>query len=194
MGKYFGTDGFRGEAGIDLTADHAYKVGRFLGWYYNALRERNGNNEPARIVIGKDTRRSSYMFEYSLVAGLTASGADAYLLHVTTTPSVAYIARVDDFDCGIMISASHIQRDSLRKVVPLQYSHVQRYLRQALQQLTILMPISQILSLRILITYIYIRIFDVPAKNHEPGPLGIQSTSKPSIHLAVPTIYSKYQE
>ena len=107
MGKYFGTDGFRGEAGITLTADHAYKVGRFLGWYYNAVRERNGNNEPARIVIGKDTRRSSYMFEYSLVAGLTASGADAYLLHVTTTPSVAYIARVDDFDCGIMISASH---------------------------------------------------------------------------------------
>ena len=90
-----------------MTADHAYKVGRFLGWYYNALREHNGNNEPARIVIGKDTRRSSYMFEYSLVAGLTASGADAYLLHVTTTPSVAYIARVDDFDCGIMISASH---------------------------------------------------------------------------------------
>ena len=82
-------------------------MGRFLGWYYNALRERNGDNEPARIVIGKDTRRSSYMFEYSLVAGLTASGADAYLLHVTTTPSVAYIARVDDFDCGIMISASH---------------------------------------------------------------------------------------
>ena len=107
MGKYFGTDGFRGEAGVNLTADHAYKVGRFLGWYYNALRERSGNNEPARIVIGKDTRRSSYMFEYSLVAGLTASGADAYLLHVTTTPSVAYIARVDDFDCGIMISASH---------------------------------------------------------------------------------------
>lgn len=96
MGKYFGTDGFRGEAGIILTADHAYKVGRFLGWYYNALRERNGDNEPARIVIGKDTRRSSYMFEYSLVAGLTASGADAYLLHVTTTPSVAYIARVTD--------------------------------------------------------------------------------------------------
>ena len=107
MGKYFGTDGFRGKAGITLTADHAYKVGRFLGWYYNVLRERNGNNEPARIIIGKDTRRSSYMFEYSLVAGLTASGADAYLLHVTTTPSVAYIARVDDFDCGIMISASH---------------------------------------------------------------------------------------
>lgn len=86
MGKYFGTDGFRGEAGITLTADHAYKVGRFLGWYYNALRERNGDTDPARIVIGKDTRRSSYMFEYSLVAGLTASGADAYLLHVTTTP------------------------------------------------------------------------------------------------------------
>ena len=107
MGKYFGTDGFRGEAGITLTSDHAYKVGRFLGWYYNALRERNGDSNPARIVIGKDTRRSSYMFEYSLVAGLTASGADAYLLHVTTTPSVAYIARVDDFDCGIMISASH---------------------------------------------------------------------------------------
>lgn len=107
MGKYFGTDGFRGEAGITLTADHAYKVGRFLGWYYNALRERNGDTDPARIVIGKDTRRSSYMFKYSLVAGLTASGADAYLLHVTTTPSVAYIARVDDFDCGIMISASH---------------------------------------------------------------------------------------
>ena len=91
MGKYFGTDGFRGEAGITLTADHAYKVGRFLGWYYNALRERNGDTDPARIVIGKDTRRSSYMFEYSLVAGLTASGADAYLLHVTTTPSVAFL-------------------------------------------------------------------------------------------------------
>lgn len=90
-----------------------------------------------------------------------------------------------------LLQPHHIQRDSLRKVAPLQYSHVQRYLRQALQQLTILMPISQILSLRILITYIYIRIFDVPAKNHEPGPLGIQSTSKPSIHLAVPTIYSK---
>lgn len=107
MSKYFGTDGFCGEAGITLTSDHAYKVGRFLGWYYNALRENSGDTNPARIVIGKDTRRSSYMFEYSLVAGLTASGADAYLLHVTTTPSVAYIARVDDFDCGIMISASH---------------------------------------------------------------------------------------
>ena len=107
MGKYFGTDGFRGEAGVNLTADHAYKVGRFLGWYYGMLRQRNGEATAPRIVIGKDTRRSSYMFEYSLVAGLTASGADAYLLHVTTTPSVAYIARVDDFDCGIMISASH---------------------------------------------------------------------------------------
>lgn len=85
MGKYFGTDGFRGEAGITLTADHAYKVGRFLGWYYNALRERNGNNEPARIVIGKDTRRSSYMFEYSLVAGLTASGNSKNVLYAATT-------------------------------------------------------------------------------------------------------------
>ena len=107
MGKYFGTDGFRGEAGIDLTADHAYKVGRFLGWYYGMLRQRNGEATTPRIVIGKDTRRSSYMFEYSLVAGLTASGADAYLLHVTTTPSVSYVARTEGFDCGIMISASH---------------------------------------------------------------------------------------
>lgn len=113
MGKYFGTDGFRGEANINLTADHAYKVGRFLGWYYNEKRRRAAEEGlapqqgPARIVIGKDTRRSSYMFEYSLVGGLVASGADAYLLHVTTTPSVAYIARVDNFDCGIMISASH---------------------------------------------------------------------------------------
>lgn len=101
MGKYFGTDGFRGEAGINLTADHAYKIGRFLGWYYSQ------NGKKARIVIGKDTRRSSYMFEYSLVGGIVASGADAYLMHVTTTPSVAYITRVDEFDCGIMISASH---------------------------------------------------------------------------------------
>jgi phosphoglucosamine mutase len=107
MGKYFGTDGFRGEANVVLTADHAFKVGRFLGWYYNELRRREGNEEPAKVVIGKDTRRSSYMFEYSLVSGLVASGADAYLLHVTTTPSVAYITRQDDFDCGIMISASH---------------------------------------------------------------------------------------
>ncbi len=100
MGKYFGTDGFRGEANIDLTVEHAYKVGRFLGYYY-------GKEHKARIVIGKDTRRSSYMLEYSLVAGLTASGADAYLLHVTTTPSVSYVVRSEDFDCGIMISASH---------------------------------------------------------------------------------------
>ena len=107
MGKYFGTDGFRGEANVNLTADHAYKVGRFLGWYYGELKRRAGSEEPARIVIGKDTRRSSYMFEYTLVAGLTASGADAYMLHVTTTPSVAYVTRVDEFDCGIMISASH---------------------------------------------------------------------------------------
>ena len=107
MGKYFGTDGFRGEANVNLTADHAYKVGRFLGWYYGELKRRAGSEEPARIVIGKDTRRSSYMFEYTLAAGLTASGADAYLLHVTTTPSVAYVTRVDEFDCGIMISASH---------------------------------------------------------------------------------------
>ena len=107
MGTYFGPVGSRGEAGVNLPADHAYKVGRFLGWYYNALRERSGNNEPARIVIGKDTRRSSYMFEYSLVAGLTASGADAYLLHVTTTPSVAFVVRTEGFDCGIMNSASH---------------------------------------------------------------------------------------
>ena len=107
MGRYFGTDGFRGEANVTLTADHAYKVGRFLGWYYGELKRRAGDGTPPRIVIGKDTRRSSYMFEYTLVAGLTASGADAYMLHVTTTPSVAYIARVDEFDCGIMISASH---------------------------------------------------------------------------------------
>ncbi len=102
MGKYFGTDGFRGEANVTLTVEHAYKVGRFLGWYFGKDKE-----DKCRVVIGKDTRRSSYMFEYSLVAGLTASGADAYLLHVTTTPSVSYVARTEDFDCGIMISASH---------------------------------------------------------------------------------------
>ena len=107
MGKYFGTDGFRGEANVNLTADHAFKVGRFLGWYYTQVKRRSGSDGPARIVIGKDTRRSSYMFEYSLVGGLVASGADAYLLHVTTTPSVAYVVRTDGFDCGIMISASH---------------------------------------------------------------------------------------
>ena len=102
MGKYFGTDGFRGEANVVLTVEHAFKVGRFLGWYFGKDKE-----EKCRVVIGKDTRRSSYMFEYSLVAGLTASGADVYLLHVTTTPSVSYVARTEDFDCGIMISASH---------------------------------------------------------------------------------------
>ena len=102
MGKYFGTDGFRGEANVDLTAEHAFLVGRFLGWYYGS----NAGGQ-ARIVIGKDTRRSSYMFEYALAAGITASGGDAYLLHVTTTPSVAYVTRGEDFDCGVMISASH---------------------------------------------------------------------------------------
>ena len=107
MGKYFGTDGFRGEANVTLTADHAYKVGRFLGWYFGEQKRRAGDPEPPRVVIGKDTRRSSYMFEYTLIAGLTASGADAYMLHVTTTPSVAYVTRMDEFDCGIMISASH---------------------------------------------------------------------------------------
>lgn len=91
MGKYFGTDGFRGEAGITLTANHAFKIGRFLSWYYGELKRQAGDSSPARILIGKDTRRSSYMFEYSLVGGLTASGADAYLLHVTTTPSVAIL-------------------------------------------------------------------------------------------------------
>lgn len=100
MAKYFGTDGFRGEANVVLTVDHAFKVGRYLGWYF-------GQEHKARIVIGKDTRRSSYMFEYALAAGLTASGADAYLLHVTTTPSVSYVVRTEDFDCGLMISASH---------------------------------------------------------------------------------------
>ena len=100
MGKYFGTDGFRGEANVVLTVEHAYKVGRFLGWYY-------GREHKCNVVIGKDTRRSSYMFEYALASGLTASGADAYLLHVTTTPSVSYVTRTEDFDCGIMISASH---------------------------------------------------------------------------------------
>ena len=102
MGKYFGTDGFRGEANKNLTVEHAYKVGRFVGWYYQKL-----NGKKCNVVIGKDTRRSSYMFEYSLAAGLTASGADVYLLHVTTTPSVSYVVRTEDFDCGIMISASH---------------------------------------------------------------------------------------
>ncbi len=129
MGKYFGTDGFRGEANCNLTADHAYWIGRFLGWYYsNAVQRADAGSAVvapdtgwgradaaqdaddtgrARVVIGKDTRRSSYMFEYALVAGLVASGADAYLLHVTTTPSVSYVVHTDGFDCGVMISASH---------------------------------------------------------------------------------------
>ncbi|MFR5788625.1 MAG: phosphoglucosamine mutase [Christensenellales bacterium] len=98
----FGTDGFRGEANVDLTSEHAYRIGKFIGWYYGARKGRK-----ARVVIGKDTRRSSYMFEYAIVAGLTATGADAYMLHVTTTPSVAYVTRADNFDCGVMISASH---------------------------------------------------------------------------------------
>ena len=107
MGRYFGTDGFRGEANVDLTADHAHRVGRFLGWYYGELKRRAGDETPVRVVIGKDTRRSSYMLEYALASGLVSSGADAYLLHVTTTPSVSYVARTEGFDCGIMISASH---------------------------------------------------------------------------------------
>ena len=103
MGKYFGTDGFRGKAGVVLTADHAFKTGRFLGWFFGQKKRKNR----AKIVIGKDTRRSSYMYESALAAGITASGADAYLLHVTTTPCVSYITRTEDFDCGVMISASH---------------------------------------------------------------------------------------
>ena len=99
MGKYFGTDGFRGEANVDLTADHAYRIGRYLGWFYSQK-----NPDGAKIVIGKDTRRSSYMLEYALSAGITASGADACLLHVTTTPSVSFVTRTDGFDCGVMIS------------------------------------------------------------------------------------------
>lgn len=102
MGKYFGTDGFRGEANKTLTFDHAIRIGRYLGWYYGA-----NKGKKAKVLIGKDTRRSSYMFEYALCTGLMTSGADAYIMHVTTTPSVSYITRVDDFDCGIMISASH---------------------------------------------------------------------------------------
>ena len=106
--KYFGTDGFRGEANVTLTSMHAYKIGRFLGWYYSS--KLSGCTKPGyrpRIVIGKDTRRSSYMLEYSIVAGITASGADAYMLHVITTPGVSYVTRMDEFDCGIMVTASH---------------------------------------------------------------------------------------
>ena len=100
MGRYFGTDGFRGKANDNLTAMHAFEVGRFLCWYY-------GRTQKAKIVVGKDTRRSSYMLEYAISAGIAASGADVYLLHVTTTPSVSYVTRTDGFDCGVMISASH---------------------------------------------------------------------------------------
>ncbi|MBQ9780034.1 MAG: phosphoglucosamine mutase [Clostridia bacterium] len=108
MGKYFGTDGFRGEANVTLDSYHAYRIGRFLGWYYSSpLSGQTDPNHKTRVVIGKDTRRSSYMFEYAIVAGLTASGADAYMLHVTTTPSVSFVTARDDFDCGVMISASH---------------------------------------------------------------------------------------
>ena len=103
MGKYFGTDGYRGEANVTLTAENAFKVGRFLGWYYG--QKHTGTR--AQIAIGKDTRRSSYMLEDALSAGITSSGGDAYLIHVTTTPRVSYVVRTEDFDCGIMISASH---------------------------------------------------------------------------------------
>lgn len=107
MAKYFGTDGFRGEANVDLTSEHAYKIGRFLGWYFKDKHDKGSDRFPPRVVIGKDTRRSSYMLEYCLAGGLTSSGCDCYLLHVTTTPCVAYITKTDEFDCGIMISASH---------------------------------------------------------------------------------------
>ena len=107
MGRYFGTDGFRGEANVKLTADHAFKIGKYLGWYFGEKRRKEGEDGAPRVVIGKDTRRSSYMFEYALCAGLTSTGADAYIMHVTTTPSVSYIVRTEGYDCGIMISASH---------------------------------------------------------------------------------------
>ena len=119
MGKYFGTDGFRGEANVTLTADQAFRIGRFLGWYFSSpLAGEVASGRRTRIVIGKDTRRSSYMFEYSIVAGITASGADAYMLHVTTTPSVSFVTRRDEFDCGVMISASHnVYSDNGIKIV-----------------------------------------------------------------------------
>ena len=101
MPKYFGTDGFRGKAGTVLNADHAYKIGRFLGRYYQK------DGQKPRIAIGKDTRLSSYCFEYAVAAGLTASGADAYMLHVIPTPGVSFAVRQGEFDCGVMISASH---------------------------------------------------------------------------------------
>ena len=107
MGRYFGTDGFRGEANVKLTADHAFKIGKYLGWYFGEKRRKEGEDGAPRVVIGKDTRRSSYMFEYALCAGLTSTGADAYIMHVTTTPSVSYIVSTEGYDCGIMISASH---------------------------------------------------------------------------------------
>ena len=106
--KYFGTDGFRGEVGVDLTSYQAFRIGRFLGWYYSSrLSGCKRHNYRPRVVIGKDTRRSSYTLEYSIAAGLAASGADAHILHVTTTPSVSYVTRFDGFDCGVMITASH---------------------------------------------------------------------------------------
>ena len=104
MGKYFGTDGFRGKAGVTLNAEQAFKVGRYIGWYFGKDQE---EGERARIIIGKDTRRSSYMIENALAAGITSSGSDAYLMHVTTTPSISYLAANENFACGIMVSASH---------------------------------------------------------------------------------------
>lgn len=144
MGKYFGTDGFRGEAGVTLTSEHAYKIGRFLGWYYS-----KGGDHKVRAVIGKDTRRSSYMFEYAIVAGLTASGADAYMLHVTTTPSVSYAVARDDFDCGIMISASHnpfydngikLVNNKGEKIDDDTIAHIELYLDGKLDELGITTP------------------------------------------------------
>ena len=132
MSKYFGTDGFRGDANVNLTVEHAFKVGRFLGYYYGREKSKNPS-----VVIGKDTRRSSYMFECALTAGLTASGADVYLMHVTTTPSVSYITRTDDFDCGIMISASHnayhdngikLLNSNGEKMEPYVINEIERYL------------------------------------------------------------------
>ena len=133
MGKYFGTDGFRGEANKDLTAEKAFKVGRYLGWYYGRMHE----DGKAQIAIGKDTRRSSYMLEDALSAGLTSSGADVYLLHVTTTPSVSYVVRTENFDCGIMISASHnpfydngikIMRSNGQKIEPEIEDQIEEYI------------------------------------------------------------------
>ena len=144
MGKYFGTDGFRGEAGVTLTSEHAYKIGRFLGWYYS-----KGGEHKVKAVIGKDTRRSSYMFEYAIVAGLTASGADVYMLHVTTTPSVSYAVAGDDFDCGIMISASHnpyydngikLVNNRGEKIDDDTIEHIELYLDGKLEELGITTP------------------------------------------------------